>query len=70
MCAIQLEQLRKDQPRRSRAKQQHLDPDRRIQLVEPVNCASRRLKERRFLIGQVVNFVELVLWTARTKRTS
>jgi hypothetical protein len=60
-CPIQLEQLRQDQARRASAEEQHLDPNGRVELVQPMDRTRGRFQEGRFLICKIVDLVQFLL---------
>jgi hypothetical protein len=64
--AVQLEQLREDEPRGAGAEQEDLDADGRVELVEAVQGTCGGLEKGRFFVGEVVDLVALLL-VARQK---
>lgn len=65
--AVELEQLRENQPCGSGPEEEHVNADRRVELVQPVDRASCGLEERRLFVGEIVNLVALILWAAQEK---
>jgi hypothetical protein len=63
-CTIQLEELGEDEACGSCAEEEDFDTDLGIQLVEAVDGAGGRLEKGRLLVGEVVDFVYLLLWAA------
>lgn len=62
VCAVELEELREDEPGRACAEHEDVDADGRGELVEPVHGAGGGLEERGFFVGEVVDFVDFVLF--------
>lgn len=59
--AVELEELRQDEPGRAGAEQEHLNSDGGVELVEPMDGTCRRLEEGRLFVGEVVDLVEFFL---------
>lgn len=55
--AVELEELREDEPGRARAEEENLDADGGRELVEAVYGAGGGFEERRFFICEVLDFV-------------
>ena len=64
---VQLERLRKDEPGWPSTEEESLDPDRGVELVQPVDCACGRFEQRRFFVcSKFVDLVELLLLAQKT----
>ena len=61
MRAVELKQLREDKSSRSRAEKQHVNSDRWVELVQPVDGTRGRFEQCRLFISQVMNFVAFLL---------
>jgi hypothetical protein len=58
--------LGKNQPGGTSAHKEDFDADFGVKLIEAVNRAGSGLEEGRVLVGEVFDFVELVLFTEAT----
>lgn len=63
VCAVLLQQLGKDKPCWACAKKEDVDADWWTELIKPVDGTCSGFKERGFFIGEIVDFVTLLLVT-------
>lgn len=66
VCAVQLEQLRKNETRWARTEEEDFDADWRVELVEAVQRACGGFEKRGLLVREVVDLVALLLVARET----